>query len=100
MVLQALVRYYEALAGKGEIAGKGWCVAKVSYALSLREDGSIRDIICLESQEQKGKKTVSEPKKMMVPEMLTRSGKNPPPNFLCDIGMSQNFADVMGKQAQ
>ena len=33
MILQALTRYYEVLAREEKVSRKGWCTAKVSYAV-------------------------------------------------------------------
>ena len=41
MILQALTQYYEDLLAHGKIDRPGWAVAKVSWALELREDGSL-----------------------------------------------------------
>ncbi len=83
MILQSLVQYYERLAEKGEVARLGWCSAKVSYALNLRLDGSIRGIIPLKESVQRGKKTVEIPRSIQVPAMVSRSS-GVLANFLCD----------------
>lgn len=83
MILQPLVQYYERLAEKGEVSKPGWCSAKVSYALNLREDGSVLGIIPLKHTVQRGKKQVDEPAMLRVPEMISRSS-GISANFLCD----------------
>lgn len=83
MILQSLVEYYECLAEKGEVSRPGWCSAKVSYALNLRQDGSIAGMIPLKESVQRGKKTVEVPRNMVVPEMVSRSS-GISANFLCD----------------
>ena len=83
MILQSLVQYYEALEQKGEITRPGWCIARVSFALELSPDGDLKRIISLKNEVPKGKKTVWEPQKLKVPQMLTRSS-GVTANFLCD----------------
>ena len=41
MILQALVKEYENLAQKGLVSKPGWSQAKVSYAIDLKDDGSV-----------------------------------------------------------
>ena len=40
MILQALVQHYENLAGQDKVSKPGWCHAKVSYLIDLKEDNS------------------------------------------------------------
>ena len=83
MILQALVKYYEDLAKQDKAARKGWCQSKVFHAIELNEDGTIKTIISLKTEEERGKKKVWVPVLLNVPEMVTRSlGVNS--NFLCD----------------
>lgn len=83
MILQSLVKYYEALAERNEITTPGWCKAGVSYALVISETGELKDIICLKFETVVGKKKNLIPLPMNVPEMVTRS-RNKVANFLCD----------------
>ncbi len=83
MILQSLVSYYEALAGKGKVAAPGWCQAKVSYAIDLAPDGTLRGIVPLKTEVERGKKKVFAPQNMRVPEMVSRSS-GVFANFLCD----------------
>lgn len=83
MILQSLVSYYEALAKTGELNRPGWGIVRVSYAVCLRPDGSIRDIISLRKEEQRGKKTVWVPLALNAPEQVVRSS-GIKANFLCD----------------
>ena len=83
MILQALVKYYEELVQQGKAAKPGWCQAKVSYAIELNEDGTIKTIISLKKEEERGKKKVLVPEPLYVPEMITRSS-GIASNFLCD----------------
>ena len=73
MILQALVKEYENLAQKGLVSKPGWSQAKVSYAIDLKVDGSIKVIYSLKTEKQRGKKTVWMPRLLSVPEMVTRS---------------------------
>ena len=83
MILQALVKHYENLAGQGKMSKPGWCHAKVSYAIDLNADGTIKAIIPLKNEEERGKKKVLIPSTLCVPEMVTRSS-GVSANFLCD----------------
>ena len=58
MILQSLVDYYEVLVRKEKAVKPGWCKAKVSYALNLFPDGTLKGILPLQEEQQKGKKTV------------------------------------------
>ncbi|OKZ84470.1 MAG: type I-C CRISPR-associated protein Cas8c/Csd1 [Clostridium sp. 44_14] len=83
MILQSLVGYYEYLAQQGKVSNPGWCMAKVSYAIDLRQDGTIREILDLREERQMGKKKVLQSPLLCVPEMATRSS-GIRANFLCD----------------
>ena len=94
MILQALVKEYENLAQKGLVSKPGWSQAKVSYAIDLKDDGSIKVIYSLKTEEQRGKRTVWMPSLLYVPEMVTRSS-GVAANFLCDnakyfLGIDEN----------
>ena len=98
MILQELVKYYEALAERGEIALDGWSKEKVSYSLELDREGKPLKILSLGVEEENGKgKTVRKPKFMEVPERVSRtSGVSA--NFLCDnakymLGISGDASD-------
>lgn len=98
MILQELVKYYEALAERGEIALDGWSKEKVSYSLELDREGKPLKILSLGVEEENGKgKTVRKPKLMEVPERVSRtSGVSA--NFLCDnakymLGISSDASD-------
>ena len=73
MILQALVEYYEALERKGKITSPGWCRAKVAYGLDISEQGELKSVIPLKQERQKGKKTVTVPQNLTVPQMVSRS---------------------------
>lgn len=83
MILQALTRYYEVLAREEKVSRKGWCTAKVSYAVNLSKEGKIKNIFCLKEEDIRGKKKIIVPKAMQVPEMVPRSS-GVSANFLCD----------------
>lgn len=96
MILQSLVRYYETMAEKGKIAPLGYGRSKVSYGLSLREDGALVGVVPLLETVQAGKKTVERPQNMLVPEPVVRS-VGIVPNFLCDISSYIVGYDEKGK---
>ena len=83
MILQALVQHYENLAGQDKVSKPGWCHAKVSYLIDLKEDGTIKEIIPLKREEERGKKKVWISETLCVPEMVTRSS-GVSANFLCE----------------
>lgn len=94
MILQALVQHYERLVEQEIVAKPGWCHAKVSYAIELMADGTIKTILPLGEQDMRGKKSVWVPLIVCVPEMVTRSS-GVAANFLCDnakyiLGIDQN----------
>lgn len=82
MVLQSLVDLYEVLAQKGKVDRLGWCKVKVSYGLVLDKEGNLTNIIPLKELDSNGKKQVA--KSVSMPMQMKRSGKSPPPYFLCD----------------
>ena len=96
MILQALAAYYDAMAARGEIAPAGWCRAKTAFALVLEADGSLRELMPLKEEEQRGKKTVQVPKIMMVPAQEKRTA-GIAPNFLCDSSSYLLGMDGKGK---
>lgn len=83
MILQALVKYYETLLKEGKAAPQGWCQAKVGFALNLNSDGSLKSVISLKEQVERGKKTVWVSSSRKVPQMVARSS-GVSANFLCD----------------
>jgi CRISPR-associated protein Csd1 len=84
MILQALADYYETLVNEGKLGAAGWTKAKVSYAVNIDETGKFRGIQSLMKQDFRGKKEVFVPASKSVPIHPTRSGRMPPPYFLCD----------------
>ena len=83
MILQVLVEYYENLLNQGKVAKAGWCQAKVSHVIELKEDGTIKEIISLKQEEKRGKKKILIAPMLSVPEMVIRSS-GISANFLCD----------------
>lgn len=83
MILPSLVSYYEALEAKGELKRPGWSVVRVSYAVLLRPDGSIKTIVSLKKDEARCKKTVSVPQNLFAPAPVVRTA-GIRANFLCD----------------
>lgn len=83
MILQALVDYYETLLKNEKAARPGWCQAKTAFALNLNADGSLKGIITLKQEVDRGKKKVWVPSYRMVPQMVARSS-GVSANFLCD----------------
>ena len=83
MILQALVKHYEDLEKQEKVPKRGWCHAKVSYALDIDKDGSLLGIIPLKQEETKGKKMIWVPQPKEVPEMVSRAS-GVLANFLCD----------------
>ena len=83
MILQSLVKYYETLAKNGNVPIPGWEFVGVSYKVVLRDDGTIRDIVCVKTLEKRDKKDVLVPRNTCVPEQVVRSS-GIRANFLCD----------------
>jgi len=100
MILQALTRYYDILSKdpESDIAPPGYSTVGVSFALNISAQGELQDVFSLLLPEQRGKKTVDVPRRMILPEQVKRSGITPTPNFLCDnnafvLGISDKDAD-------
>lgn len=96
MILQALVRHYEDLAARGDIAQPGWGPAKVSYALCLDDAGQITDVISTKIEQPRGKKMVLTPRNMDVPAPVKRA-VGIAANFLCDNSSYILGTDNKGK---
>ena len=75
MILQALVRSYDALAADGKLDQPGWLEAKVSWSIELDADGRLKQVIPQGSTDEKGKRTV---RNMILPVMASA----PAPIFL------------------
>ena len=83
MILNALVDCYDMLRERGEVPGRGYSQAKVSFELNISKYGEVLNVIPLVDKEQVGKKIVEKPKTLDVPEQGTRAS-GIAPNFLCD----------------
>lgn len=87
MILQSLLQFYENLlhqnTNEKKVPEPGWCLAGISYMIELREDGTIKQIIPLKQQVERGKKKIWISQMICVPEMVTRSS-GVSANFLCD----------------
>ena len=90
MILQALVKYYQDMTAKGEIAEYGWGPAKISYALCIDEQGNLLQAISVKEELEKGKKKVLIPQNMKLPAAVKRSS-GVASNFLWD-----NSAYILG----
>lgn len=80
MILQALVRCYEALAERGELEKEGWSPVKVSWGLELNADGQVKSLLPLGSMDAKSKQFS---RTMTLPNKL-KSTSRASSNFLWD----------------
>ncbi len=83
MILQALTQYYQTLADSGKISPPGWGEVKVSYALCIGADGALEQVVPVQTEQLKGKKTILAPRLMRLPAPVKRSS-GVVANFLCD----------------
>lgn len=93
MILQALVRCYDALAAAGKVQKPGWSPVKVSWGLELDEDGTLIRLLPLASTNEKGKAT---PQSRSVPDPVKRSS-GIAANFLCDNAAYMLGLDSKGR---
>ena len=96
MILQALVRSYDALAADGKLDQPGWLEAKVSWSIELDADGRLKQVIPQGSTDEKGKSIA---RSMKIPAMAKRSS-GIAANFLCDNAMYMLGVDLKGKKAR
>ena len=75
MILQALTDYYHVLEREGKIAAPGWGPVKVSFALELGDDGTLEQVIPIQTQQQRGKKTVLAPQSISLPAPVKRASR-------------------------
>ena len=80
MILQALVRCYEALAERGELEKPGWSPVKVSWGLGLDADGQVKSLLPLGGMDTKSKQFS---RTMTLPNKL-KSTSRASSNFLWD----------------
>lgn len=84
MILQALTSLYEAIAQKGEISKEGWSREKISFALSIDEEGNLLRVTPLfDTVDGPKGKTREVPQKMTVPAAVKRTS-GAAANFLWD----------------
>lgn len=96
MILQALTALYEDLVKRGVLEKPGWSPAKISYALCIEEDGTLRQVVPTFEEEDTGKKTVLRPQQMNLPAAVKRSC-GITPNFLWDNSSYLLGVDNKGK---
>ena len=96
MILQALTEYYQTLANQGEISPPGWRKVKVAYALCIKADGSLEQVISIQTQQQMGNKTVLAPQLIELPAPVKRAS-GIAANFLCDNSSYLLGVDNKGK---
>ena len=83
MILQALTDYYRVLEQAGKIDAPGWAPVKVSYALLLSENGTLEQVLDIQTEQPRGKKMVSAPQILSLPAPVKRT-VGVAANFLCD----------------
>lgn len=93
MILQALVRCYEALAERGELEKEGWSPVKVSWGLELDADGQVKSLLLMGGTDTKGKQI---PRVMKLPDPVKRAS-GIATNFLCDNSSYILGIDAKGK---
>lgn len=97
MILQALCAQYQLLCKdkKHNIAQIGMSSAKVSFSIHINQKGALVGEGFFDLRDESKKKLI--PQMMLVPEQKNRTGKYPPPFFLCDnakymLGMTEETA--------
>lgn len=93
MILQALVRCYDALAANGKVQKPGWSPVKVTWGMELDADGNLIRLLPLASTNEKGKAI---PQTMFVPDPVKRSS-GIAANFLCDNAAYMLGLDSKGR---
>ena len=99
MMLQSLVRLYDALVENGVLEQQGWQPVKVSYALHITAEGELIGIVPLMVPTMRGKKEVLAPSILNVPAQVKRSS-GVAANFLCDNSSYMLGLDTKGKPAR
>ena len=88
MIVKDLYDLYERYAAdsqmQGKVPPKGMSREEVEWELVLSESGELVNVISLSHGDGKGSNRYQT---MLVPEHPGRSGKNPPPYFLCDTAV-------------
>ena len=96
MILQALMRHYEDLLQRGDIAAPGWAPTRISYALCLDGDGQLVQVVPTMQTVEAGKKTVLQPQVFPLPAAVKRAS-NIASNFLWDNSTYLLGVDQKGK---
>ena len=97
MILQALTEYYRVLADRGVLEAPGWSSAKISFALCLSADGTLEQVISLQTEQPRGKKLVVAPQLVpSLPAPVKRSS-GVSANFLWDNASYLLGMDNKGK---
>lgn len=99
MILQALVKLYEDLRSRGEIAAEGWSPVKIGYAVCIDKNGLLTQMISLAKEEPQGKKLVRMLPEIMLPAKVRRTGDKIASCFLWEnadylLGIPKNSADA------
>lgn len=96
MILQALVKHYEDLAAQGKLDRPGWSRVGVSYALYIRDNGELEQVVSVKNEEERGKKRTLVPRSMSLPAPVKRSS-GIASNFLWDNSSYILGVDEKGK---
>lgn len=96
MILQALVRLYEALAAQDRIARSGWSRSDITFALCIDADGKLERLVDLRQKVPNGKKMSLRPQSMTLPAAVKRT-VGIEPNFLWDNASYLLGIDSKGK---
>ncbi|MBQ2953602.1 MAG: type I-C CRISPR-associated protein Cas8c/Csd1 [Clostridia bacterium] len=84
MILQSLVKLYDALAEKGTLEKKGWMKTNVVWGLDINDDGQLLRILPLGEVIQRGKRIKRLGQDLMLPEGAQRSSRMCKSSFLWD----------------
>lgn len=96
MILQVLTEYYRTLTESEKISPPGWGNVKVSHALCIGADGTLEQVVSVQTEQAKGKKTVLAPRLMRLPAPVKRT-VGVTANFLCDNSGYMLGMDNKGK---
>lgn len=96
MILQALSALYDALAEKGTLEQPGWSPVKISWGLEIDREGTLKYLIPLQVEAERGKKKVFVPQVMNLPAPVKRT-VGIEPNYLCDNSSYVLGVDHKGK---
>ena len=83
MILQALTQYYEELLAAGKITPPRLGKSESFLALDLDDAGQVRQLLHLQREVQRGKKTALVPQELDMPSPVKRTA-GVAANFLCD----------------